>query len=307
MDSQQTYLLNGLLVRQFAVGRIVRFRQAHRGRQAETFELFTAEEHEYLVQLYPPHYSAEQLNAAAAAVNTLDGHRFSVVPFIASKQGAFAAEGLQQGHLLLSLAPTGSALSSQQYTEHDISQLGLRLGWMHRLMREQLAEPAVQATLADRFYDLHFAPSPEGPRVKPTEDGPLERIHALLNLPVARGWAHGDIQTAGLLHDGDQQLRAVMDWGLLHFGCPLEDVVDAFWWVALDHNGRLDVTRGRALLEAYDSLVPIRRVAWTPVVAWWCAQRVVDFAAKRRELPDGFYQSILPAPERLATALASCL
>ena len=53
MDAQQTYLLNGLLTRNFGLGRIVRFREVERGRQASTFELFTAQENEYLVYLYP--------------------------------------------------------------------------------------------------------------------------------------------------------------------------------------------------------------------------------------------------------------
>ena len=56
----------------------------------------------------------------------------------------------------------------------------------------------------------------------------LTMLHSLLNVPTMQGWAHGDIQSAALLHDADHQLRAITDWALLHFGNPLEDVVDAF-------------------------------------------------------------------------------
>ena len=67
---------------------------------------------------------------------------------------------------------------------------------------------------------------------------------------------------------------------------------------------RMNLERGKVLLEAYDSLVPIRRVPWTPVVGSWCAQRLLD--APRRVLPGNFGE-ILSHPENLATALASCL
>jgi Ser/Thr protein kinase RdoA (MazF antagonist) len=290
VDDQQTYLLNGLITRNFGIGRIVRFRPVKRGGQAESYELFTAEEKEYLVQLYPPTYDADQLDFAAGTVNTLDTHRFSVMPFIASKQVVFVAEGPQNCHMIVSLAPTGSAIAPEQYSEHDISQVGLRLAWMHRLLKEQLPAPANQTPAATQLL---------------AGDGPLDQLRGLLTLPVPQGWVHGDLQPAALLHDNDHQLRAIVDWGLLHWGCPLEDLVDAFLALAVNAKGGLDRSRGGALLEAYDSLVPIQRMAWTPVVAHWCARRLID--QRRRGLPEGFMDDVLPAPERLATAMASCL
>jgi Ser/Thr protein kinase RdoA (MazF antagonist) len=289
VDDQQTYLLNGLITRSFGIGRIVRFRPVQRGRQAESFELFTAEEKEYLVQLFAPAYGEDQLDFAAGAVNALDRHRFSVMPFVPSRNVVFVAEGPQNSRMVLSLAPAGSALEPSQYTEHDISQVGLRLAWMHRLLLEQIPRPPDFVPLARRL---------------PNSDGPVQQLIGLLNMPTWQGWVHGDLQPAALLHDGDHQLRAITDWGLLHWGCPLEDLVDAFIALATDAKGALDRHRGAALLESYDSLVSIRRTPWTPVVASWCAQRLIDQG--QRPPQEGFTESVLPAPERLATAMASC-
>jgi hypothetical protein len=264
VDDQQTYLLNGLIARSFGIGRIVRFRPVRRGRQAECYELFTAEEKEYLVHLFAPAYDEDQLDFVAGAVNTLDQHRFSVMPFLPSRNVVFVAEGPQNSRMVLSLAPAGSAMTPRQYTEHDISQVGLRLAWMHRLLQEQLPRPAKDVPLAKRIR---------------ASEGPLEPLRGLLSLPTCKGWVHGDIQPAALLHDADHQLRAIT-------------------------KGAFDRRRGIALLEPYDSLVSIKRTPWTPVVASWCAQRLID--QDRRPLPEGFAESVLPTPERLATAMASC-
>jgi Ser/Thr protein kinase RdoA (MazF antagonist) len=176
MDDQQTYLLNGLLARNFGLGRIVRFRQVPRGRQAQTFEVLTQQQHEYTVYLYPPAYPSERLNFAARTINMLDRSRFSVVPMLPAQQGAevFTAEGPQGATMLVSLTTTGSAMAPEQYTEHDISQVGLRLGWLHRLLKEQLPAPAGEAALAERLSEelddltpdaLRYLPSlPQGSR-----------------------------------------------------------------------------------------------------------------------------------------------
>ena len=66
MDDQQTYLLNGLLARQFDLGRIVRFRQVVRGRQAVTYELLTAEQHDAQVELLPAFDARDQAQQAVA-------------------------------------------------------------------------------------------------------------------------------------------------------------------------------------------------------------------------------------------------
>lgn len=305
MDDQQTYLLNGLLARQFGLGRVVRFRPVTRGRQAGAFEIFTAQEREYLVLLYPPAYAVDQLEDVARKVNRLDEERFSVVPFVVAKGGNYAGEGPQGSHMMVSLAPPGSALQTGQYSEHDISQTGLRLGWMHRLLKEQFAELPSTIPLAERLEDaLEDADPSLGLPTLSTEE--LRGLAGLLSIPGERGWVHGDLQAAALLLDNDHQVRTIVDWALLHVGTPLEDLVDAFLALCTDGTGRLSVERGKALLEAYHSLIPIKGVAWTPVVAVWCAQRVIDSAAGRRAVPPGF-EGVMRNPEGVATAMASCL
>src|SRR5687768_7799158 len=105
MDDQQTYLLNGLLTRNFGLGRIVRFRQIPRGRQAQTFELLTHQQNEYTVYLYPQAFPPDHLNVVARTINTLDQHRFSVVPMLPTKESetVFTAEGPQNTTMLVSL------------------------------------------------------------------------------------------------------------------------------------------------------------------------------------------------------------
>ncbi len=316
MDDQQTYLLNGLLNRHFGLGRIVRFREVQRGRQARCFELFTAQEKEYLVQLFPPAFSADGLDFAAGTVNLLDENRFSVMPFVRSKSVVFVGEGPQNQHLLVSFAPVGSAMTAAQYSVHDISQVGLRLAWMHRLLKEQIPPPRPAAAAApgdyvplakrfDAWYAGARAEEAGGGQTPPISEALFGQLNGLLRLATVAGWCHGDIQLAALLHDGDHQLRAIVDWGLLHYGTPLEDVVDAFATLSTDARGNLDRARGRALLESYDSLLSIQRLAWTPVVAVWCAQRLLDQQAGRRQLGEDF-ANIVANPERLATAMASC-
>jgi hypothetical protein len=63
--------------------------------------------------------------------------------------------------------------------------------------------------------------------------------------------------------------------------------------------------RATALLEAYDSLLPLKGVDWTGVVASWLGQRLIDAARGRRALPKAVSR-ILGAPQGLAMALASC-
>jgi hypothetical protein len=328
MDDQQTYLLNGLLARQFGVGRVVRFREVDRGRQAHCYEIFTAQEKEYLVQLYPPTFAGEVLELAARAVNLLDEHRFSVMPFLKRKPAsgagsgiapgddplfaaaepqpwspvaaAFVGEGPQNSLMMVSLAPSGSLLVPGAYTEHDVSQVGLRLGWMHRLLKEQLGSSASPSPLAQRLKKRTESSRQTFPPAL------LERLFDLLLMPAAQGWVHGDFGPGAMLWDGDHQLRAIVDWGLLHVGAPLEDVVDVFLRLCTDGNGNLLEDRGRALMESYGSLTGIDRTPWTPVVASWCAQRILDTDAGRREPPRGF-EGILREPEQLATALAGCV
>jgi Ser/Thr protein kinase RdoA (MazF antagonist) len=304
MDDQQTYLLNGLITRHFGIGRIVRFRQVQRGRQAESYELFTAQEKEYLVHLYPPAFPAADLEFSAQAVNALDQNRFSVMPFLPSKLSTFVTEGPQGGHMLLALAPTGTAISPAEYTRHDISQVGLRLAWMHRLLREQIPAPQAPLATSDLFQRQFFDPAFPRPALTPLQEEKFPQLLALARTINIHGWTHGDITPAALLHDGDRQLRTVTDWALLHWGCPLEDVVDAFLFLST-HKGKLDRSRGSAFLIAYDSLVPLRSIAWTPIIANWCMQRMLS--NPRRPLAGESFSDVLREPERLAVTMAGCL
>jgi Ser/Thr protein kinase RdoA (MazF antagonist) len=307
MDDQQTYLLNGLLTRQFDIGRIVRFRQTPRGKQATTYEFLTAEQHEYLVQLFPPAFEVERLGFVGTVLRTLDEHRFSVMPWLPSKSGALVAEGLQGTHMLLSLSPVGTVLPAAQYTAHDISQVGLRLAWMHRLLREQVPAASAEPRLGVRLAELVAHPTAESVRAIPSVPAPiLAKLMSILEIPLPQegGWVHGHVQAEALLHDADHQLRTVVDWGLLHMGSPLEDVVDAFLSLCVGADGTSLPQRYQVLREAYESLLPLKGVAWTPVVGAWCAQRLLDAAGGRRALPKGF-AGVLGDPERLACALAA--
>ncbi len=308
MDDQQTYLLNGLLVRQFELGRIVRFRQVARGRQAATYEFLTSEQNEYLVQLYPSAFSVEQLEFMAGALNALDANRFSVLPMLPTKGGGFVAEGVQGSHMLLSLGAAGSAMSAAEYTAHDISQVGLRMAWMHRLMKEQLPAPGERMRLIASLEKLFAHPTAESSRAIPAIPEHIRKMLLSIleiQVPLENGWVHGHFQVAALLHDADHQLRTIVDWGLLHFGMPLEDVVDAFVSICVTEDGTYLPHRGRILREAYESLVPLKQVPWTPVVGAWCGQRLLDAARGVRALPRGF-GVLLGAPEKLAVALATC-
>ena len=286
MDDRETYLLNGLLARHFSLGRIVRFRPVTRGRQGEAYELFTAQEKEYLALVLPGAYEEAALNASARAVNALDTERFSVVPFLEVKTGGFVAEGPQNSRLMVSVAPEGSAMAAEQYTEHDISQVGLRLAWMHRLFDEQLPKAMSEAR------ESTGAPDSASLRV-------WEKLETLSRLDVRTGWAHGGIDASSLLHDSDHQLRTVVDWAGLHFGSPLEDVVGAFAFLADAEGGR-----GRVLLEAYATLLPIRGVDWLGAIGRWGCHLLER--ARRNPVPAVFAE-VLAHPEALAEKMQRSL
>jgi Ser/Thr protein kinase RdoA (MazF antagonist) len=305
MDQQQTYLLNGLLARQFGLGRIVRFREVRRGRQAATYEVMTAQQHEYVVYLYPAAYRVSQLSFMAGVLAGLDRERFTVVPMVAGKDGSFVGEGPQGTRMMVSLGTEGSVVPREQLTSHDISQVGLRLAWMHRLLKEHvdlpLEEPVLGKLVAEVLEDA------DGERVPDLDTGAREALLSALSLPAPGGlaWAHGDVEAEALLHDADRQLRTVVDWGLLHAGSPLEDVVDALWMLCGDGAGGLERDKAAALLEAYDSLSPVRKAAWTGPVAMWAGRRFLDAAAGLRPAPAGLAR-VAGAPEKIGVLIASC-
>jgi hypothetical protein len=173
---------------------------------------------------------------------------------------------------------------------------------MHRLLLEQFPELPPATPMAERVQKVM---EESGALAMMSEDD-RQNFLGMLAMPLERGWVHGDFQAAALLLDNDHQLRTIVDWGLLHAGTPLEDLVDAFLALCAGANGRLLLERGRSLMEAYATLMPIKTLAWTPVVATWCAQRILDAGEGRRALPVGF-ETVLRRPEGIATAMASCL
>lgn|GEM_PF-1229615 len=280
MDAH-TYLLAGLLSRHFALGRIVRFRSVTRGRQATCYEVFTAEEREFLVHLYPPAFPADALERMAKAVNAIDAERFSVVPFQSANDGHYVVAGPQHSRMMVGLNPVGTYLLPDQYTDHDLSQLGLRLAWLHRLLFEQLGSP-----LEDSLSRQLLAVSPEAQTKWALADAPtlLAELEDSLEATPAPAWAHGDLQPAAVLVDDDHQLRTVVDFALLTPADPLEDLVDValHWCMAGDS---LNGDRARSVFEAYRSLRSIDPERWGGAMDRYLARRLVAAAFATRPLP----------------------
>jgi Ser/Thr protein kinase RdoA (MazF antagonist) len=282
MDDQFTYLLNGLLTRHFGLGRIARFRQVARGRQAATYELLTAQQNEYLVYLYPPTFTADHLAFMASAVNRLDEARFSVMPFMKAKTGETVVPGPQQTHLLVGLNPIGAPLPADQWTAHQRADLGLRLAWLHRALREELPAAESAESLADELEDSRALPPDRLPRNHPAiPAGHLDSLAADLadHHHDTLAYIHGDLAPDSLLLDADAQLRFFLDWGLLRPGTPAEDL---FWIFA--HFCRADPAVMRPVLEAYTSLEPLSPVAMRIGVTRALARRIIEARAGRTAL-----------------------
>lgn len=297
MDAH-TYLLAGLLSRHFALGRIVRFRSVTRGRQATCYEVFTAEEREFLVHLYPPAYAVEALERMAKTVNAIDAERFSVVPFQPANDGHYVVAGPQHSRMMVGLNPVGTYLLPDQYTDHDLSQLGLRLAWLHRLLFEQLGSP-LEDSLSRQLLAVP---------VEAQAKWALSEVQALLTeledsleAAPATAWAHGDVQPAAVLLDDDHQLRTVVDFAQLTPADPLEDLVDValHWCMAGDS---LNAHRARTVFEAYGSLRAIDPDRWGGAMDRYLARRLVAAAAGARPLPRN-----LPLLVSQRSGLAKCL
>ena len=279
MDDQFTYLLNGLITRDFGLGRIARFRQVSRGRQAATYEILTAQQNEYLVYLYPPTFASEHLAFVASAVNRLDESRFSVMPFLKSKSGELVISGPQQTHLMVGLNPIGAPLPAERWNAHKRSELGLRLAWLHKALREELPETAGDSMLVDELIASLAIPPDRLPRNAPTlETGVLENLAAELAAqpPNRLTYVHGDLSPESVLLDGDDQLRFVLDWGLLRPGTPTEDLV----WVFINWC-RGDVDTMREILEAYCELETVSSAAIKTAVTRAAARRIIEARAGR--------------------------
>ena len=340
MDDRNAYILNALWTKHYDLGRILRFRHVTRGRQVTAYELLTAEQHEYTAYLYPSHFDAAQLERVGKAQEALSGQSFPVTAPLVGRQESgrtgMVMVGPQGAHLMVSTNPEGQYLLPDQWTLPDLSLLGLRLAWMHSLLAELVPWPTrpVPPTAAAEFHSSLTIWNHDPERQKKLTLNPDQVRHLEHRLEqictrggnsrsekggheneavtgagsggkVRGGWVHGDIQPAAILLDHEHHIRTIVDWALLHTGESLEDVVDAFvhWCVATD--GTVTDDRGRALLEAYRSLRPIKPGAWADAVTLWLARRWVDFVASRRILPRG-YLTYLADPEALSEALQFC-
>jgi len=308
MDDRYAYMLNALWARHYDLGRVIRFRHVQRGRQAIAYEVLTAEQREYTVYLFPPGQRPESLGQVAGMLATLDTHRFSVVPMVKSKDDAWTVDGPQGQRMMVGLNTDGQLLAAESWTEHGLSQLGLRLGWMHRLLDEQWpleSHPAAEP-LAAALRAAWHRPAAELPhRLPKLSPAHMEQLLSAVREAAPTGWCHGDVQPAALLVDHDRQIRTVVDWSLAHAGVPLEDLVDAFthWCIAPD--GTVGAEHARALLEAYRSLRAFENDQWLGAVQSWCAWRIIHAIHDLSPLPRGFGQ-ILADPAALAQAIELC-
>lgn len=317
MDDRFVYLLNGLLARHFSLGRIARFRQVTRGRQAQTFEVLTAEAHEFTIWLLPPHFApprdgASHFDRIAPLLEGLERQRFPVMPFMrtSDRPPAVTAEGPQGQILLVSESPRGQALPATEYTPQNLAMLGLRLAWLHNLSAQILptSRTPTRPSLSDQLDRALATPNPKVPAFPAAMIRPL--AHAAATLPTPNAFAHGDLSPAAVLLDHDRHVRAFVDLALLHPGDPLEDLLDVLlhWCTAPDATIRIEHLR--ALLEAYRSQRPMTQKqdheqVWNNAVHAWLVQRILTAANETRPLPTGFTR-MLANPRGLADAMALC-
>ncbi len=312
MDDRYAYMLNALWSRHYDLGRVIRFRHVQRGRQTLAYEVLTAEQREYTVYLFLPGYEVATLDHMAQTLDILDKNRFSVVPMVPSKEDQWSVDGPQGQRMMVGLNTDGQQLPPEAWSAHDMSQLGLRLAWMHRLLKEQLDSPqtggeAARLCLRDQLQTASQK-SPADlphrmPKLNPAHTG--ARLVNELTDAAAASWCHGDIQPAAFLLDHDRQIRTIVDWGLLHPGDPLEDLIDAFIHWCIGTDGLVNSDTARSLLEAYRTLCPIAKEGWRPAVQCWCAHRIIDATRDLNPLPKGFGQ-ILADPAALVRAIELC-
>lgn len=288
MDDNFTYLLSGLLNRHFALGRVARFRQVTRGRQAATYEVLTAQQNEYLIYLYPPTFSTERLTFMASAVNRLDETRFSVMPFLRARTGILVVPGPQGTQMMVGGNPAGSTRLAEEWTEHQLSELGLRMAWMHKAMREELPQAGEEEDLADALEDALALPAEKLPKNQPALDPEaVARLVIALESAATGGavaYVHGDISVDSMLVDDDQQLRCILDWGLIGPGTPAEDLFWVFCHVCAEN-----VDAFARVAEGYGSLEKVGDAAIDQGVTRAFARRIVEARAGRtmmRKLPE---------------------
>jgi Ser/Thr protein kinase RdoA (MazF antagonist) len=310
MDDHKAYMLNGLLERHFDLGRIVRFRQVHRGRQAECFELLTAGNHELLLELFPSTFDKNSLDAAVALMDqvSLAGFPAPRANISRASQNNFVVTGPQGTHMVLSSAPQGQPISKLAWTHQDLCQLGLRLAWMHRLMAET-SPPAAPMPLGDHLRRAVLEPAPRGKRyLHALNAGHLEKLAQMLeqNVPSPSRWRHGGLSPESLLLDSERQISAILDWGQASAGLPEEDLVDVFVLWCVDDDGQVRTPQAQSLFQSYLSLNSGDTSIWHQAVLNWCAHHVLAALSGRSALPRGF-ATILENPQFLSAAISLCL
>ena len=311
MDDRTAYLLNGLVERHYDIGRVLRFRKIKRGRQAECFELLTAGQQEFLLLLFPAAFDAAQLQATGALTAQLGAAGFPVPKVIhaSSPETGWLAAGPQGSHLMLSTQPQGQAMESELWSSQNLSHLGLRLAWLHRLLAQQRPAMSVNSNqLAQQLQALLDQPSAGGTGVKKALNvAQIEKIiRELSDLSVActHCW-HGALTPEAVLLDADRQIMSILDWGYCQVGFPHEDVVDVFLNWCVDREGQIRSPEAQGFLQAYFSLNSTNGPPWHQIVVLWTGHRLIAALSGRAKLPRGF-ATILENPHFLSAAITIC-
>ncbi len=311
MDDRTVYLLNGLVERHYDVGRVLRFRKIIRGRQADCFEILTAGQQEFLLLLFPPAFDSAMLQSAGALTAQLGAAGFPVPRTVhaSSPETGWVASGPQGSHLMLSTQPQGQALAVGGWSSQDLSHLGLRLAWLHRLLIQQRPSMVVSSTeISQRLQALVNEPAPGYDAVKRAlQARQVEKlIEQVADIALeCTLWRHGSLTPEAVLMDADHQIVSVLDWGYCQVGFPHEDVVDVFLNWCVDVDGQIRSPEAQSFLQAYFSLHSTTAPPWHETVLIWTAHRLIAALSGSAQLPRGF-ATILENPHFLSAAITIC-
>ncbi|MGC8623791.1 MAG: phosphotransferase [Phycisphaerae bacterium] len=311
MDDRTAYLLNGLVERHYDIGRVLRFRKITRGQQAECFEILTVGQREFLLLLFPATFDTAVLQSSGALTARLGEAGFPVAKALhaSSPETQWVAAGPQGSHLMISTQPAGQALAVTGWSLQDLSHLGLRLAWLHRLLSQERPAKAVTAReLAQRLQCLLAHPAPGYDVVKRAlKAEQIEKlIQQLTDISVeCTTYRHGALTPDAVLTDADHQIVSVLDWGYCQAGFAHEDVVDVFLNWCVDNDGQIRSPEAQAFLQAYFSLHSISDPGWHQTVLVWTGHRLIAALSGCARLPRGF-ATILENPHFLSAAITIC-
>ncbi len=311
MDDRTAYMLNGLVEQHYDIGRVLRFRMIKRGRQAECLELLTAGQREFLLMLFPTSFDVAALQASGALTARLGASGFSVPKAIHTSrpETGWVADGPQGTHLMLSTQPQGQALPMEHWSNQNLSHLGLRLAWMHRLLNHEQPFAVVStAQLTERLKALLAQPAPGCEVVQQALQAvPIEKFMeqlSYLSVDCTQLW-HGSLTPDAVLLDADHQIVSIVDWGCCQVGFPHEDVVDVFLNWCVDAEGLIRSPEAQSFLQSYFSLHSIAGPGWHETVLVWTAHRLIASLSGCAPLPRGFL-TILENPHFLSAAITIC-